>query len=357
MKTTMTDVQIAIEQLGADDVGDGARSFSFTSTRDGEDTENSDTDFDLSDFDGTVTDGNGGEDWHKTARRKLAAKAKRAVEEAERLESIMRNNKNGRRTIVPPIAVDFSDESEVEDDSDLSRSSSSHRNHSYIPEEGKNVGTDGEATAAADDIPYSVSTDVFVPPKDETDILTATKLSFSMPQTPVPTGPLPEKPEENPPPEKDIYPGPISPPTTNTPNIQQILKESSTPVREISNGLPSPVSVEHPSSKHNSITSSSSAPGMLVNTLQVQQQPNDTSVVTESGSIPVSTIVQGRNEKPPIGWSVNEVVDWLKSKGFDQNVCDKFIGEYIISFCLTQTIINFNIFLTNRTRNLRGRPP
>ena len=28
----------------------------------------------------------------------------------------------------------------------------------------------------------------------------------------------------------------------------------------------------------------------------------------------------------PSEWTVDEVVDWLKSKGFDQGVCDKFIG-------------------------------
>ena len=50
MKATVTDVQKAIEQLGRGGTigedGDGARSFSFASTRDGHDTE-TDTDFDF----------------------------------------------------------------------------------------------------------------------------------------------------------------------------------------------------------------------------------------------------------------------------------------------------------------------
>ena len=421
MKATMVDVQKAIEQLGRDDVGEdsvfGARSFS---TRDEENTENSDTDIDLSDFDGTGINENDKDDWRKDARRKLAAKAKRAMEEAEMFESMTRmgDNENGRRTLAPPIEVDFSEESEVEDDAeltrpsdfhrnhphipekdenldtdgeataairyslstdifvppndetdvptatkasfsdspsslpteplreepeeappikkdiypssyspDLTKSSKVHRNHSFIPEEDENVGTDGEATAATSATRYSALTDVFVPPKDETDIRTATEPSFSASQSPVPTEPLLEEPEEKPPSiGKDICPCPISPPMT-LPNIQQILKRSSTPIREISNGLLTPASVGDTGSKNNSLTSPSSTPGMLVNALQVQQQrPNGTSLVIEPASIPVSTTAQGRNETPLIEWNVKDVVDWLKSKGFDQNVCDRFIG-------------------------------
>jgi hypothetical protein len=38
-------------------------------------------------------------------------------------------------------------------------------------------------------------------------------------------------------------------------------------------------------------------------------------------------------------WSVQEVVDWLKSRGFDQDVCDKFMGKsnyYLFFFGLTE---------------------
>ena len=348
MKATMTDVQKAIKQFGRDDGGeddDGAGSFSFASTRDGENTKNSDTEFDLSDLDGTGINGNDGEDWRKAARQKIAAKAKRAIEEAEKLESMMGDNGDGRRAAAPPIEVDFSDESEVEADADdLTRSSNLNRNHPHIREEEENIGTDGEAAAATNGTRDSLSTDVFVPPNDETDIPTATKPSFSVSQSSVLTEPLQEEPKEIPPTiEKGIYPSPISPPATTLPNTQQILlQRSSTPVREIPNGLPSPASVGHISSEHNSVTLSSSAPGMLVNAIQVQQQqPNKISVFTGPASIlasisPVSTTVQGPNKTPLAEWSVKEVVDWLKSKGFDQDVCDKFIGEYIIPFCLTQ---------------------
>ena len=338
MKPPMTVLQKAIEQLGRDDVGEegDARGFSFASTRDGANAEISND----TDFDGTGINGNddNGEDWNKGARRKLAAKVKQVVEEAEKLEA-MGYNENGRRALAPAIEVDFSDESEVEDDADLMRSSNFQRNHPHIPE-GEDVGTNGKVTATTNGTRYSTidtlsNADVLVPQNDETDIPTATKHYFSASQTPIPTTELLEEPEKKlPAPEKDIYPSPISPSTTN---VRQILKGGSTPAREISDGLPS-ASVGHVNSKPNSMTSSSSASGMLMNALQVQQQPNSTSVSTKPTSVPVSTTVLGRNGAPPMmEWSVKEVVDWLKRKGFDQDVCDKFIGEYIIiPFCLAQ---------------------
>jgi hypothetical protein len=338
MKATMTDVQKAIEQLGRGGLGedgDGARSFSFASTKDGANTENSDTDFDLSDFDGPEANGNNGEDWHKGARRKLAAKAKRAVEEAEKLEEMMGENGDGRRVIAPPIEAELSDESEPEDGVDFTRASNFQRNHPHIPEEDENIGTDGEAATTRTqysniDTLSTVDGRNIVPPIDENDVLTATKPSFSAPQSPLPVESLPGKPEDKSAiPEKTIYPSPVSPPSATVPNIQQVIKRSYTPVREITNGMPSPASVGH-SSKRNSMNSSSSAPGMLMPGPQVQQQqqPNGTSALAKSASNPVPT-AQAHNESPPTEWSIEDVVNWLKSKGFDQDICDKFIGEYI----------------------------
>ena len=45
-------------------------------------------------------------------------------------------------------------------------------------------------------------------------------------------------------------------------------------------------------------------------------------------------------------WSVQEVVDWLKSKGFDQAVCDKFIGKSFFFFLLNRSKSNI-LFLDN----------
>lgn len=344
MKATMTDVQKAIEQLGRGGVGedgDGARSFSFASTRDGADT--SDTDFDLSDLDGAQGNGNGNdkEDWHKNARRKLAAKAKRAVEEAEKMQLMMADTGNERRVVAPPIEVELSDESDAEDEADFTRSSHFQRNHPHIPEEDEDVGTDSGATAATHGTRHStietVTADdhVLVPPQDESNVPTATNPSFSTSQPPA----LTESPQEEPEPklltpDKSIYPSPISPNATTIPptsTLQQVLKRSSTPTREMINGLPSPASVGHTSVnlKHSSMISSSSAPGMLSPAPQVQQQqPPGTTDGISTLAAPASP--QRRSQTFPTEWSVEQVVDWLKSKGFDQDVCDKFVGKYIV---------------------------
>ncbi|KAI0313113.1 sterile alpha motif/pointed domain-containing protein, partial [Amylostereum chailletii] len=42
----------------------------------------------------------------------------------------------------------------------------------------------------------------------------------------------------------------------------------------------------------------------------------------------------------PSDWSVEEVVDWLKSKGFDDGVCDKFIEQEITGDVLLELDIN-----------------
>ncbi|EGO02307.1 hypothetical protein SERLA73DRAFT_49752, partial [Serpula lacrymans var. lacrymans S7.3] len=67
MKATMTDVQKAIEQLGRND-RDGARSFSFASTRDGDTTDRElDTD---NETDRDTDIGEEGVDYHRNARHK-----------------------------------------------------------------------------------------------------------------------------------------------------------------------------------------------------------------------------------------------------------------------------------------------
>src|SRR6267154_3389878 len=66
MKATMTDVQKAIEQLGQND-RDEARSFSFASTRHGDTDHETDTE-----TDGDASLHEDGEDWHRSARDKLA---------------------------------------------------------------------------------------------------------------------------------------------------------------------------------------------------------------------------------------------------------------------------------------------
>jgi hypothetical protein len=73
----------------------------------------------------------------------------------------------------------------------------------------------------------------------------------------------------------------------------------------------------------------------------LQSNSSSSSLAPEEPQIPVHKIVnspradsgisesqpqKAPSPNPPSEWMVEEVVDWLKSKGFDQHICDKFIG-------------------------------
>ncbi|KAJ7459106.1 hypothetical protein B0H11DRAFT_179716 [Mycena galericulata] len=308
MKATMTDVQKAIEQLGSRNHGSNtnidqdARSFSFASTRDDRttDDEGDDTDFDVSE----------GEGWHKSTRARLAAKARQAVAEAEKLEAL--SSGVGSRMVVPPIPVELSDDSgdegdEHEEEEDDNFAGSPLRDHPYIPEEDEPSESEpvdqlGRLRVAED-----------VPP-------TATAHTFPVPPTPVSPG--------TPPPPAV----PLSAPS----------ERSATPLREtlvITPGLPSPApsaAAVAIASKHSSVASSA-AGGLMTG------GPSKPSSVA---SAPLSAVSEGKRRddsghasgsggsangaaKHPSEWTVEEVVEWIKSKGFDEDVCDKFTEQEI----------------------------
>ncbi|KAF9478688.1 hypothetical protein BDN70DRAFT_879712 [Pholiota conissans] len=362
MKATMTDVQKAIEQLGrgaSGNDGDGARSFSFTSSRDGGDT---DTDFDLSDLDGNndVAEGNGnGEDWHKSARAKLAAKARRAIEEAEKLEAMMNGNDTPsvQRSVAPPIEVELSDESE--DEGDYTRASKPPR-HSYILEEDETEEVEFEAThtkepsiATETEIgthegssTTAAETQVEMPPQDESELPTATasKLFFPVFSPPQPAASTSEQPVA----DRTSSPLPAAEPTPSVPAAPTVVTVAEEPKRSsairetpLVNGLPSPTaSTQFNStfqSKHSSIVSTRSAPAhapaqvpapMAISTSPQQQLQKSVSSTSDL------------KKKHPTEWSVDEVIDWLRSKGFDQDVCDKFTEQEITGDVLLELDVN-----------------
>ncbi|KAJ7601230.1 hypothetical protein C8J56DRAFT_912520 [Mycena floridula] len=261
MHATMTDVQKAIEQLGRN-TEDG-RSFSFASSRDGGETP-SDTDFD--DTDDGRDDGEG---WHKGARRKLAEKARRAVEEAEKLEMMMEGSRR------PPLEVEFSDESDGEEEEE-EVTTFQKRYHSGIPEEEEPVEQETETVTDA----------IEVPARDETELPTATAGTFIVEPEPA-----------------------VIPPATIIPAA-----------------MPEPAIIPLPgsTSKHTSVASSSSV---------VQQSVS---------SDPAQTLVDSQTpgDKNPSTWTVDEVIDWLKSKGFGQDVCEKFTEQEITGDVLLALDVN-----------------
>ncbi|KAF5387907.1 hypothetical protein D9615_000812 [Tricholomella constricta] len=375
MKATMTDVQKAIEQLGrghgqnAD--GDEARSFSFASSR-GDNTEgDTDTDFDMSDMDGH--EGGMGESWHKGARTKLAEKARRAVEEAEKLEAMMSGGSSDRRATAPPIEVELSDESEGEEDY-TTHSSMFARDHPHIPEEDEGTETDPERTTSP--LPQHLkelssehntvkrassganSTHIVVPEHVEYDTQTATATQMSFPVFEAPSA-LPSLDAANVPsfeqPDSDAprssfassdarssssAPGQPEPSVMIFPEPKRHSNHA--PYRESLIALPSPTGsfpgmsggIPLPlESKHSSVASASA---MRPTASALSQPP-----LTASSMQNTLVEEQLKDKKDnPLEWSVDEVVDWLKSKGFDQDVCDKFTEQEITGDVLVELDVN-----------------
>lgn len=354
MKATITDVQKAIEQLGRgggpneDGDGDGGRSFSFASSKDEPET---DTDYDMSDMDGA--DADGGQGWHKGARRKLAAKARKAVEEAEKLEAMMGGlgtSDAGRRAVAPPIEVELSDESEDEDGEYTSHSSVLPRAHPHIPEEDVVAPTQLEKeppstrwTTKRASTGVQSAHDLTVSPRNSSEAQTVTATRSSFPVLPSPAFPRAESSAaQTPEPataEKAVSPRPVSSRPISPAQVEPVApttfpeakRNSASSPREAITGLPSPTGSlqwtsanPNPSpsptgvlSKHSSV-SSSKAP---VSTSALSQPP------LTASSMQNSLMEKKEKEKSdPSEWSVEDVIDWLKAKGFDQEVQDKFIG-------------------------------
>ena len=328
MLATLTDVQQAIEQLGHKDDGDGSRSFTFSSSH-GDSTDH-DTDHD------TDADA-GGEDWHRSARQKLAEKAKKVVEEQAAREAA-----EGRvtfRSSAPPIDVEMSDDSGDEGDRPFHPSSpNGHDNkHPHIPEEDEN-----ELPAPhSQKISYSPSiqpSERYIVPSPistahrpesgligdatvEVAVATATQQSF----------PQNEKAQARTPDNTSSLPSPVSPglrgisngasaDTANTPSSTQLVfpsKAQTLSLQEVSGVLPSPAASSNGHRHGYSISSLTSSAIMAAS-----------SPLSAPHSADMSSNKQPRDVHPS-EWNVEDVVDWLRAKGFDDTVCDKFLEQEI----------------------------
>ncbi|KAI6042846.1 hypothetical protein EDC04DRAFT_3138901 [Pisolithus marmoratus] len=320
MRATITDVQQAIEQLGrSDNDRDGAGSFSFASTRDG-DTDDAETD-------GEIGFANGGDGWHRNARDRLAQEARKVVEEKAAAEAALRS--------APPIEnMHFT------------------HNHPHIPEEDeeeisrtglrggrkRNDSTDtSSAILPPDDISLSKKASTGLRKSLEKMVARASspipRLSrspppdrqLSPPLLPTPTSASAHGTEVPRPLPATLVPLPISP----TPSAQVTYASNSVrDGREALDGLPSPA-----------LTAGSSQR----NSAQLFKHSSGLSA-TKSSMATLQSPPQGmeaeKRSVPPSEWSVGEVVEWLKSKGFGQDVCDKFIEQEITGDVLLDLDVN-----------------
>jgi hypothetical protein len=331
MKATMTDVQKAIEQLGRSD-RDGAQSFSFSSTRDG------DTDRET---DGTETDGEIGEGWHRSARDKLAEQARKVVE-AQAAEEAREAQEVHVRTSAPPIDVEMSDESEAEeDDSAFQHLQHMHftRNHPHIPEEEEEEDARRNSVARDHRRKNSNGTSSVILPKD--DLFSpreeAGERTASANRTSFASTSSPPRFTRSPIPNDRRSPGFLSTPTTPDaisivapvpilPMSVHMIPVSTSPepsvrattpsvTRDIPTALPSPA-----------LTAS----GTRQHSRQASQRNSGSSAGKGSAGTATHLAPETEAQKkstPASEWTVDEVVEWLKSKGFGSDVYDKFIGQ------------------------------
>ncbi|KAH0840211.1 hypothetical protein J3R83DRAFT_1213 [Lanmaoa asiatica] len=339
MKATMTDVQKAIEQLGRND-RDGAQSFSFSSTRDG------DTDRET---DGTETDGEIGEGWHRSARDKLAEQARRVVE-AQAAAEAREAQEVSVRTSAPPIDVEMSDESEAEeDDSAFQHLQHMHftRDHPHIPEEEEEEEARRNSVARDHRRKNSNETSSIILPKDDPSPVEEEAEERTAPanQTSFTSSSPPPRSTRSPILNNRRSPRPLSTPTT--PDAIKIV--APVPIVPMGVHMITVAASPEPGVRAPSVTRDIPAalpsPAPTASTRQHSRQVSQPNSVSSGGKCSAMTLAQSAPESekkstPPSEWTVDEVVEWLKSKGFGPDVYDKFIEQEITGDVLLELDIN-----------------
>ena len=374
MHATMTDVQKAIEQLGRHDA-DGSRSFSFASSRG-----DADGDGDWTDRE-SATDTEGEIDgWHLNARQRLAEKSRMVNEESAGPSTPMRMS-------APPIEVELSDESEAEaEDEELSPQlyveSPYPRSHPHIPEEEEDDAQSSKKLKSSN-LPVDLepgtpvmASDVYIVPSpavvvDDLPTATIPGKSFVKEQDHQPTGASPEPdPTTMPEPELEVRPDPRSVqvppaqiPLPTSPSRMNGLSPSPPPTTPPPIASPIPVSpfaltngsserartpIFHPPGTPSSSTITSIG---IQQALGTPTKPRST-FRSPAASFEKPVLSSPSPSKPPTGWAVEEVVDWLKDKGIDQGTCDKFIGMCTLS----RVRVHRANVLPCRTRHYWRRP-
>lgn len=342
MRATLTDVQKAIEQLGRGPDRDGARSFSFASSRDGASTDRDTSETEMESELEDNADADAGQGWHKDARQKLAEKARKAALREDRERE--REQAARQRMLAPPIEVELSDESEPEEGDTMQlqhlmhpSTSTSHsgRQHGVIPEESEEDRVQptsiesAEPTATASTFPPFPAPNMLgatlYPPLDDPRAQRASALY-------PPRSPSPETPYED---EPTSLPTPISPHAQLPPEDPIAKVASAAPFLQpapVSMPVPMPAPAPVPAIQardFSSVTAGLPSPAASSFSQGRSAQPFMPLGVSTSASMADSSAGSdpiGRTH--PSEWTVEEVVDWLKGKGFDQGVCDKFIGEH-----------------------------
>lgn len=383
MSATLTDVQRAIEQLAARrDTDDTSRSFSFVSTN--HDTE-SEHEADREDEQ---------HQWHKDARKALAERAQlENARKKEEEEEALRVPPPPALLDIPaiPIAAELSDESDGEDD-DNDDNDNDPRHLKQDKAETDTI-THTDVTVVPRSLPPLIAPIPELAQSEPTPILTASTTSRSSPiddtissTTSISPSaslsvaadiPLPKSPAVSTPTHTRITTpqlvqnlgvqpsyseSHLSPLSTLTPVGTAIPKVLETPISAVTI-TPDNADLSIHNSKEPSVASSPSmnqtfpsSPSSRQLSIQAENQPSSFSkpvVLPNTIELPrpISPVTQAfRPASPPppkpthpSEWTVEQVVDWLKTKGMDEATCSKFIGNCLFhfSFMLTPLICPF----------------
>lgn len=339
MAATLTDVQEAIEQLGVHGDQDAARSFSFTSTRDGETDKEADTEDEAGDAD-VPSPGGDGEDWHRDARKALAERAKK--ENAKKEDEEANNYPSSRRkSQAPPITVELSDESDAEEEDDAIR----NRQHDIHPHHHKfsasvgtprspdvsfNDSTTSEATLEPLQLPISLNSNIN---NRSSQVAPLTPTSLSRPTSPPQEVTVVDTPFV-------AQPMPQTPGSATTTRFQQSVLLPSH-LAEVSTALPSPaisstggaalaanIPLPNSPSLMNGIVMSQIPPSFAPSPQRQPQLSKTQDPVTPPQAMkpPEPDAADSLKQTHPSEWSIEQVVEWLKSKNVDEATCAKFIG-------------------------------
>lgn len=363
LHATMTDIQEAIEQLGTRQHTDSAsRSFSFASTRDGAATDDDD--------DGDADGQDYGAGWNsRDARNVLAANAARQQQALEARAAAHALHQ-------PPIDVEMSDESEDEDHHHHHPFASpdvlSQLNNAPLPPSSHPTGhvNDDEPVV---ETPLTATTRNFTNghARQESEVT----IAQPTPRKPVASEPsllphhssyeqlastsaaaatlaIPEAAQD----EKE--PSPLDP----TPRASVAIAQT-VPLPRSVVASPAPVSVAPvpplptiaavvgptPSPAPVAVAAPAPAPAPPVVAPPVEAVAPPTPVSLPTPTSPISAVSE-KPTSPPSEWSVEEVVSWLRSKKFDEQVCGKFIGT-VSPITVFLHFASLNLHTLNRTRD------
>jgi len=330
MAATMTDIQAAIDQLGQHRNDDG-RSMSFASTRD---DRGSEVGHDLDDDD----DLDGGE-WHSGARRRLF----------EGLNAV-----DGRHA-TPPVDVEMSDESDDghphahhNDDAHPARSPSkeTHSNstkvqprdtHAVLHHSPSPLPSSGHSSSTDQPLTLEGASKANVPPSDAPELPQAEIDLHSPSRSPASPSHSQEPPQGVPTPaQSDTQPTtpnavtlPIQPvpDSLSVPSISHTLAPPSAPTLKSYHSAPA---LPQPNSTIPETNSSRFHPFPPTSNLVTTAINSPSSAAPWSAASTVPSGSSAVKKTHPSEWTIEQVVEWARNRGFDESVCAKLQGSFFL---------------------------